>query len=227
MDLAAHYHHLWETSRQGFETGKFELDPLLDNPNDLRRGLTLVARPSLEVKENMQLVLQELLQLEPEQYAYPASDLHITLLSIVSCYSGFQLDSVTVEDYASLIRESLKEIEPFTVAFAGVTASPSCVLAQGFPADDTLAQLRDRLRKVFKVSGLEQSIDARYAIQTAHATLLRFRKPLRHPQAFLQKLDELRNFSFGCSTITEAEFVYNDWYQRERHVQVLATFLLT
>ncbi|MFC6996490.1 2'-5' RNA ligase family protein [Rufibacter roseus] len=227
MDLNAHYTQLWDTARQRIEAGEYEVDPLIGAPADTRRGLTLVARPSTETKERMQAVLQELKQLEPEQYAYPIADLHLTLLSIISCYPDFKLSTVSVEEYVCLTQETFKNIHPFTVNFTGVTASASCVMAQGFPADATLEQLRNQLRRAFKSSGLQQTIDSRYTIQTAHATLLRFRKPLRHPQKLLNTLEHLRDYFFGASRIHEVELVYNDWYQRQQHVQVLAKFPLT
>lgn len=224
-DLAAHYTRLWETTKQKIqETGGYELDPLIDAPDDLRRGITLVIRPSQEVKVRMQSFLQELRALEPEQYYYPASDLHVTVLSIISCYPGFRLEDIVLSDYVARVRQALVGIRPFAIHYQGITASPSCVLAQGFPQDDMLGRLRDQLRTAFKSSGLQQSIDARYTLQTAHSTVLRFRMPLRQPAAFLEKLESLREHDFGLSPITGAELVFNDWYQREQDVQVLARF---
>jgi hypothetical protein len=62
------------------------------------------------------------------------------------------------------------------------------MMVQGFPADEGLQVLRDRLRAAFRQSSLQQSIDQRYSIQTAHSTIIRFRHPLRDAPRLLRKL---------------------------------------
>ncbi|WP_205503618.1 2'-5' RNA ligase family protein [Rufibacter psychrotolerans] len=226
MDLQAHYTQLWEQAQQEFATGNFALDPLLDSPHDTRRGITLLARPNAAVKREVQDLLRHLAQVEPDQYYYPASDMHLTVLSIISCYPGFSLEHIRPAAYAELIEKALRSIAPFKVVYSGITASPSCVLVQGYPVGPALELLRDNVRKAFRASGLQQSIDERYTLQTAHSTVVRFRAPLKRPTAFLQKLRECRKREFGTSTVHTLELVYHDWYQRQANTQLLATFPL-
>ncbi|TXK26409.1 mutarotase [Pontibacter qinzhouensis] len=226
MQLAAHYDALWQSSLQKFRQNKFELDPLLEDQQDQRFGITLLARLLPEVDARVQQFLDALRQVEPAQYYYPASDRHQTLLSIISCYQGFSLRQISVPDYVAVVQESLREVGPFAVELRGITASPSCIMLQGYPTDDSLGLLRNQLRKNFSASGLEQTIDKRYAIITAHSTVVRFVRPLQQPDAFLDKLLLYKDVNFGTSTITEAELVYNDWYQRQKHVKVLHRFRL-
>ncbi|WP_207433493.1 2'-5' RNA ligase family protein [Sabulibacter ruber] len=227
MELRAHYTQLWESTEARFKENQYEFDALLDSPTDTRLGITLLARPQGEALENILSFVQEMASLEPEQYYYPASDVHITLLSIISCYPGFKVDQIELQQYIDLVKEALVSIKPFNVEFKGITASPSCVMVQGFPQGDDLQNLRDNLRTVFRNSGLQQSIDQRYAISTAHSTVIRFRKPLQRPQAFLQKLQTCREHDFGTALIKQVELVSNDWYQRKENTQLLATFPLT
>ncbi|WP_187262384.1 2'-5' RNA ligase family protein [Pontibacter beigongshangensis] len=224
--LEAHYGAMWQRSFELFSSGIFEFDPLIEDKQDQRFGITLLARLQPEVDAKVQQVLDKLRQLEPEQYYQPASDRHQTLLSIISCYKGFALDQVAVDDYVAVVQESLREVGPFAVEVRGITASSSCILLQGFPQGDSLGQLRNRLRDNFRASGLQQTIDKRYAIITAHSTVVRFKEPLREPERFLATLQPYRNFLFGTTTVTEAELVFNDWYQRQEHVKVLHRFQL-
>lgn len=226
MDLHTLYTHLRETAFAQLKAGHAALDPLLDSANDRRRGLTLLARPQSEVRQKLQELLQELAQLEPEQYYYPIEDLHITLLSLISCYPGFTLAQIDPLSYTALVEKALRDIPAFRVEFSGLTASPSCVMAQGFPEGEAISQLRHNLRTLFQASPLQQSIDQRYTLQTAHCTLVRFRRPLSHPMKFLEKLQEYQAYAFGVSWVQEVELVYNDWYQRQAETKVIHTFQL-
>jgi 2'-5' RNA ligase len=225
--LAQQYNTLWQHAQQEFARGHFELDPYLAGTvPDTRRGITLLARPTAEVQSRIQEMLQVLKMAEPLQYYYPAHDLHLTLLSIISCSPGFEVSSIQVGNYNQLIREALHGIQPFTIHYKGITASPSCIMVQGFPEGEDLQELRERLREAFKGSGLYHTIDQRYAIQTAHSTVLRFQAPLQHPKAFLLKVEQLKEIDFGHFTVDPIELVFNDWYQRASNTQLLATFTL-
>jgi len=131
-ELQQHYQALWQQSLVQFEQHQFETDPLLTAKEDSRYGVTLLARPSKQVKQQIQHHLAELMQLEPQQYYYPASDLHLTVLSLISCYSGFALSQIDTAAYVDLVKEVIADTGPFRLDFQGITASPSCVLVQGF-----------------------------------------------------------------------------------------------
>ncbi|WP_181306744.1 2'-5' RNA ligase family protein [Rufibacter sp. XAAS-G3-1] len=224
MNLQDHYTHLWEQAAAEFAQGRYELDLFIDSPADTRRGVTLLARPDSSVKKEIHGLLKELARLEPAQYYYPAPDIHLTVLSIISCYPGFTADLIEPQAYTDLLEEALRDIPSLEIAYAGLTASPSCVLVQGFPKNDALEHLRENVRKAFRASKLQQSLDQRYTISTAHSTVVRFRRPLARPQAFLQQLKECRKRVFGVSEINTLELVCHDWYQRKGTTQTLATF---
>lgn len=97
-------------------------------------------------------------------------------------------------------------------------------MVKGYPLDDTLEEIRNRLRLAFKDSLLEQSLDKRYPLQTAHATVIRFKQPVLHQAAVLEQLDQFRGVYFGQFEVKELELVFNDWYQREEKVQRLFSF---
>ncbi len=225
MNLTEHYHKLYTESISKISAGNYETDHLIDSDTDQRFGLTLVIRPDAATNTNIQQFLAEAKAIEPDQYYYQNSDIHITLMSIISCYEGFDLKDIEVEDYIQLIQKVLARHKSFKIQFKGLTASPSCILIQGF-LTDTLNEIRDDLRAGFKNSGLQQSIDKRYAIQTAHATVIRFRSELKHIDTLLNLIEKYRDFDFGTFEVKQIELVYNDWYQRERFVKKLQVFEL-
>jgi 2'-5' RNA ligase len=224
--LIAHYNQMWIHARSSFLEGKPTGDPLLDEPGDDRYGITLLLRPDETTAQKIHAFLQQMAGLEPDQYYYPVSDLHLTILSIISCYSGFQLSQIDIPAYDTRIKEVLRGVPPFRIRFKGITASPSTVLIQGFPEDDALQRLRDQLRVAFKNSTLQHSIDSRYRLFTAHSTVIRFRKPLQNPSAFVNQLEKYRQTDFGLVTAKQVELVGNDWYQRKEKVKMLKTYRL-
>jgi 2'-5' RNA ligase len=226
MELQAKYDQLWQAAAAHLAKGCCETDALLDDPADSRRGITLIARPPGAVKAAIQDLLEPLRNLEPDQYYYPAPDLHLTILSLISCHPGFTLNQVAPQAYIQVVREALQDVAAFEIEFKGVTASPSCVMVQGFVADTELSKVRQNLRSAFQDGGLFHTIDSRYPLQTAHSTVVRYRKPLRQPQSFLEKLQTLRTKDLGTWRVQELELVFNDWYQRQALTQTLATFRL-
>lgn len=224
MKLLTQYDGLFDKAIAKLEAGKASVDPMLDDPKDDRFGLALIIRPSKEVIEKAKEFLAELNAQEPSQYPYPEEQIHITVLSIISCVEGFQLGDIQVPEYLATLERSLDGIEPFEIEYKGVTASQSSIMIQGFPKEDTLELLRERLRVNFQESGLHQTMDARYKLTTAHATIFRFRKAIEKPKVFADFLRNSRSRDFGSQKVTKFELVYNDWYHRPEKSIGVATF---
>ncbi|SHM33515.1 mutarotase [Flavobacterium chilense] len=224
MNLTEHYNQLYKTSSDAILAGNYKIDQHINDVSDSRFGITLLIRPSEAIKANIQLFLEELKAIDPTQYYYPDSDLHITVMSIISCYEDFTLDKIKAEDYVEIIKESLIDLSEIKIEFRGVTASPSALMIQGFPTDESLHILRDKLRENFKKSALQQSIDSRYAIATAHATVVRFQKKLQNPKKIMEITEQYCDYNFGTFAVANLELVYNDWYQRKENTIHLADF---
>jgi 2'-5' RNA ligase len=226
MNLTKHYNQLYKSSSEAILSGNYRLDVKINDPSDSRFGITLLLRPSEKIKADIQLFLKELKAIEPSQYYYPYSDIHITVMSIISCYEGFSLDQIAVESYIEIIQKSLADLAEIKIDFRGVTASNSAIMIQGFPSDESLNNLRNKLRENFKNSALEQSIDSRYSIATAHSTVMRFREKLQNPEQLIQIANQFREYNFGEFKADKLELVFNDWYQRERNTIQLKNFQL-
>lgn len=226
MNLQEHYNELYKKSSEAILAGNYKLDSQINDKSDSRFGITLLIRPNETIKANIQLFLDELKAIDPLQYYYPDSHIHITVMSIISCYEGFSLDKIAIADYIEIIQKSLIDVNEIKIKFQGVTASPSAILIQGFPTDESLNNLRDKLRENFKKSTLQQSIDSRYAIATAHSTVMRFQEKLQNPKQLIAVAEKFRDFDFGEFKAKNLELVYNDWYQREENTIYLEDFSL-
>ena len=226
MNLAEHYRQMYEDSLRVIRSQGPQTDELIDSPEDTRRGITLLTRPPLEVKAAVRAMLERLRGLEPDQYYYPDEDIHLTVLSIITCRSGFTLEEIVPQDYIRLIQNTLRGLPPIRIRFRGITLSPGCVMIQGYPNDDTLNRFRDRLRDAFRNSPLRQTLDQRYTLRTAHSTIIRFRRPFRDTDAFLSALESCREQDFGSFRLDRMELVLNDWYQRRENTRELGFFQL-
>jgi hypothetical protein len=66
--LQKRYDQLWLHALGPIRTGAIELDPILRaGVKDRRRGLTIIARPSLTVRRSVSLFLRELRRIEPDR----------------------------------------------------------------------------------------------------------------------------------------------------------------
>lgn len=225
MKLNEHYNQLYVNAIQKIEQNKYETDDLIDNASDNRFGLTLLIRPCDEVKSRIQTFLKKVRSIDPGQYFYPETDIHVTVMSIVSCYDGFDLSLVDKNAYIKVIEESITRENKLNILFEGITASPSCVMVRGF-ANHYLDELRNKLRANYRKSALEQSMDKRYSIRTAHSTVVRFKNTLKRKEDWLKTLKEYEQFYFGTCTPETIELVYNDWYQRTEKTKLLHKFKL-
>ena len=164
--------------------------------------------------------------LEPNQHYYRPAEVHTTVLAILTCQQGLDLDDIDVPAYAATVRNCLDRIKPFDLTFKGLTASTECVIAQGFPEDGEIAKLRDSLRVAFRRAALKSSIDRRYRIRTAHSTLIRFRERLADSESFVRLLDEHRNADWGTCRVATVTLVFNDWYHSAGLTQKIGDFEL-
>ncbi|TDM51377.1 hypothetical protein [Aliivibrio fischeri] len=220
------YDEMWDSSYPKIESGQCDIDTLISDPNDTRRGVTALAylqNNNNEVSRKITDFLCELRKVEPEQYYYPEEELHLTILSIISCISGFQLDNINDFSYVEIFKQCIQGPESIDIKFKGVTTSTSCVVIQGFPIGEGLNELRNKFRNRYKESSLHTTIDSRYRLSTAHVTAVRFTSQLINQQKVTDVLNRYRYFDFGTISFTEFELVFNNWYQNLSETKRLAS----
>jgi len=221
MNLTELYNNLYTKSIDNIRNGSNKIDRLIDDKNDKRRGLTVLIRPNDNIQEAIARFQQGLMVIDEEQYYQPRPDMHVTVLSIISCDDGFNLGQIETSKYIRLFEQSARNIMDIGLYFQGISASPEAVMIQGFPLNEGLERFRDQLRDNFKAAALRQTIDARYRLTTAHITAVRFREQIKAPQKFAERLEDYRDVDFGSFKPKEIELVYNDWYQKRHIVKTL------
>jgi 2'-5' RNA ligase len=212
-EIQKRYDEMWVHAIQCIKDDKYEVDSLINSSEDTRRGMTVVSYLSHSLGVAISELLDELKGIEPEQYYYPTNEFHLTVLSIITCVKGFKLSDIDVKAYSDAFEQAVKDIGPLKIRYSGVTASPSCILIQGFPDNEQLNLLRDKLRSIFNKANLYTTIDLRYEISTAHTTVVRFRSPLRNRDKFIEVLSKYRKSDFGTLEVDRLDLVFNNWYQ--------------
>ncbi len=223
------YQEMWKNAFGKIANNQYEIDLNINNNNDTKRGISIVAyleRNNLQVTKNISDFLMELKVLEPDQYYYPSNELHMTLTSIVSCTEGFQLSDEMAEKYRAIFSDVMQTTPLLEIQFTGVTLSPSCIVIQGFPSDQAINILRDKLRNAFNASSLFTNFDVRYKLVAAHISAMRFAKPLNDPHALLAFCQRNRDKNFGSMKVTNYSLVFNNWYQNTDKTQILAEHVL-
>jgi 2'-5' RNA ligase len=221
------YERLWNEAVPAMGRNDVEFDRhLLNQPQDLRRGLTLALRPCSKVQDSIRTFLLELADAAPGQYFYRPEEFHVTVLAIIPGSESWQKKIQNLAAYQSIIDEALKRHRKFSIAFQGVTASRGAVMVQGFPGDETLAQIRDELRETLWRNKFGEQLDVRYKINTAHITVMRFCNANINGKRLLATLQANRTTDFGETCMPHLELILSDWYASASTARILQKYKL-
>jgi 2'-5' RNA ligase len=222
------YERLWNAAVSAFERNDLELDfHLLNSPQDLRRGLALAFRPDENVQGSISKFLHELADAAPGQYFYRPEEFHVTVLSIIPGSERWQDKIQHLTAYQTIICKVLEKHSQFSINFQGVTASRGAVMIQGFPADNTLAQMREDLRESLGQNGFGGQLDVRYKINTAHVTVMRFCRAETDWKRLLALIRANRTTDFGEVRVAKLELILGDWYASADRTRILQKYKLS
>ncbi len=222
-----HYDTLFRTSLETVTHSGFSFDEQVLTPEDQRSGITVILRlKAPELLRSINSMLDAFRAIEPDQYYYPVTDLHVTVMGLIECHNGFSISKETLLRHRRYLEEALLEAPAFTLEFTGITISPSCILVQGFPDSEILDHIRDAIRIRYQSEDILHTIDSRYVLKTAHVTVVRIIRPVTEQKRMLDTIAEYREHSFGVEQVERLELVMNDWCLREQHTELVSAFSL-
>ncbi len=192
---------------------------VLDPSRDSRKGISLILPIRLEGEAYRELI-QSVSLIEPDQYYYPAGDLHTTIFDFVSARAGFASNPDLDMAFLDIASRACAAMKPFELRFEGVVCSREAGLIAGYDGD-ALIELRSRIRQELAEAGLKN--DERYDSRSAHCCFMRFAARLRMPRRFLETIGSWDKVSFGASTYGAAELVEHDWYNRKTSLRKIGT----
>jgi hypothetical protein len=221
------YESMWREARSKVREGQIAYDEFAFKKElDGRRGLSLVARLAPGVVQRIGLFLESLREIESEQYYYPATDIHLTILSLLTAAEHNQGQLAQAGAFIPAVAAALSGVRAFRLETIGVTLTSTAVLAQGFPEDAALRNIRDRIRATLCAQGLGDGLDRRYHQRAAHHTLMRFTAPLQSEERFGRAMTTYREYPFGSSTIASIDLAIHDWYLSADRLRILKTYIL-
>ena len=218
--LQESYDVMWNSSKESLLNNEINIDINLSNlEKDKRFGLTVL----IPLGDIFLKVINQLKEIEPEQYFYPATDTHITIIDFIGASEEVVFDEEQIKIYKKILDEVLKDFSKFNLEFKGLTASKGAVMVQGF-FNDELQKLRERLREEVNGRGIE--LKERYKVGTAHSTIIRFKKKLQNPKALVNKIEKMRDIDLGTFEVKKILFVLHDWYNLKDKTKILAEYEL-
>lgn len=215
------YQQLWEGAQLA---PLAETDPfLLARDADTRKGLSLIYRVS--VNPVLGEFLAELARQTPEQYHYPPSDLHVTVLTLIPVGEQSHFPASLIAEFGAAIAPHLT-LAP-RLKLQGITMTPRAVMIQGFPSSG-LNVLRESLRCALGEVGLAEGVDRRYKIVAAHVTVLRFQVQPPDFAALKRYLaaERAQNRDFGEQSMSPLLLTENDYFMQAAKTQTRREFSL-
>ena len=210
MQLTTLYNNINQQGISAIRNHQEQLDSNLRNPDkDMRRGLTLTASLPAHVSRNIMFCLQKLAAIEPTQYFYPPTDLHITIIDLIAASADFSLSAFEEEKYKNVVGKIISQIGPIHWHLAGMITSSGALLVKGYYSAE-LTTLRHALRKELPLHGL--LLKERYPTISGHVTVARYTNPLQQADRFLKTLEEFKSINFGQFTTSSLDLVVHDWY---------------
>lgn len=202
------YDRFWHNARGPLARGEVQPDPIPGEESN-RWGVSVIMRLQGEVAERLTGVVAQLSQWTgPQHLRYQLSNLHTTLGTIEFYREPVASDDEYVQQYEETLQKVAAQFPPIQINYRGLTANQMSVMAQGWPVDETLQQLRTTFHAQLQQ---EKHLAGPGVRDLAHASLIVFAGPLLNPQGCVSFVEQQRQTNFGTATINTLELVK---YQR-------------
>jgi 2'-5' RNA ligase len=192
---------------------------------DQRHGVNLIVRPPPPVIGCIQALQERLRAREPDQYFYPADDLHLTLIEI--CSSRPQAEVERLAAAVAQVLPDLLESAPCALLVHPLLGYDrrACVL-HFLPIGQALQSLRRHL--VNQLAAHAVSVAPRYAPQSAHVTIMRYLQPLHtEPTAWLESFAQAAPAGTVEWQIESLWLTWGaTWYGMQARTQMRGPYLL-
>jgi 2'-5' RNA ligase len=143
---------------------------------DRRCGANFICRPPRHIVDCIRRIQTRLSATEPDQYYYPAADLHLTLFEISHSQPQEAVEHDT-QRLMSCIGDLVKDLPQFEVSMSGIILSDRSCTLQLVPDDDRLDDIRETLRQ--RLARFGYSAPPRHSRYSPHITFVRYLQPLR------------------------------------------------
>lgn len=205
--IAADYLRMWNESKDQIAVGAIEPDPVPDN-SSRRWGVSIIFRHTEPVLSKLIAAVNEIKSFVGDGHIiYDLSNLHTTIRSIE--FQRLEVDEhdPKVLQYEKALKAVAAKCNTIKISYKGLTANRSCVIAQGWPIDNVLQEIREAFHQELEKRGLLGGPEETSVRQTSHASLVVFTHPLKNPQGLVEYIERNRETNFGSCEIDTIELV--------------------
>jgi 2'-5' RNA ligase len=205
--ITADYERMWNDSRRRLRAGNIEPDPV---PGDQSRrwGVSAIIRPAGVTLTRLAGAADELKAFAgDQQVVYGRSNLHTTVRSIERHRIDVDVNDEKISQYKEALQKILRRFRPIKVAYRGLTSDCTSVMAQGWPIDDTLQEIRDAFHAELQRRALLSGPEKAAVRQTSHASLIVFTHALAHAEKLADHVRDNRNTDYGTCEVNEIDLV--------------------
>ncbi len=142
---------------------------------DRRFGVSIIARPPALLIDQIRTAQRRLRLAEPDQYYYPWSDLHLTVLSVRFNCSVQEMNSIAATVKGAM-PELLTGLAAPNLVSPAIFADRHTVSLQFDQADNHLLKLRERLSHRLNRAGIKSEFH--FSRPVAHVSIARYTRPL-------------------------------------------------
>jgi len=218
------YNNIFSSNKESLLSGNISVDDyLITNKQDNRLGISLIISIN-SIKSQYEKLITFLNNLEPDQYYYPFSDLHITIFDYIKGNPSYTQNNELETVFNELTLKALHEQTAFNIKFKGVTFSNEAGLLQGYD-NNILVLIRQKIRQLMDYYGVKN--DERYKSESAHVTFCRFKSPLKNPDKLVSLIAGNRDYYIGNEEVTEIQLVEHDWYNKQEKRRIINTYKLS
>jgi 2'-5' RNA ligase len=93
--------------------------------------------------------------------------------------------------------------------------------------NDALEKMREELRAAFARNGLGDQLDRRYRINSAHMTVMRFRRADADWKRLATFLAKNRDTDCGEMEVSRIQLIWGDWYASANIARTLQEYRLS
>lgn len=227
FDFASEYQDLWKFGRQAILEKGVAFDPqLLPTNGDSRRGLGLFSWQEDLIPKTQPIldVLHEAFPSEIVLFGHPSSPArqHVTLLELNSVGTDDPRDlAILAAKYQEVCWPVLSKMPPIRATFRGVVASQSAILIKGFPVNNEVNAIREKLRAEIIRAGLPEL--NRRKVQILHSTIGRFVRSIEDPKKLVALIDSMLDTEIGETVFDNVDLMIASWLMADNQTELIAT----
>lgn len=186
-----------EVERQLLETHVEDIQP--NTNDDIPEEFTIVVKPNEQILQKIYTLIQEFKAEFPEQNYYTSQQMHFTLIG------GLNPKEISQQDIESALAE-FAPLFPITLQIEDLGTSPYVVSTIGYPPDDNVHLLREKLRSKLGIGTDYTAIKPFWE----HLMWLNFiRYNTKPTKVFLERLQQYHNIKFGELTLDKVYLYRN------------------